>query len=138
MKKNFILGGVSFFMNSKYLGGANNVWSGDRYTHAKHLVTISTAAGRTSFTFYDSAQNWWDGVRDLNEDGLKNALESFLSDASCYDCARDFNDFCEEMGYTIENIREARRAWAGCKRHSEAAQRIFNGSTSAIWDDLTA
>lgn len=138
MKTVFNLNGVEFGMSSRFMGCVSNVWKGDRNSHNKFVITITAAGGRTSFTFYGSAADCWAGVTELDESGLKGALECFLSDASCYDCARDFEDFCSELGYDrIEDYKQARAAYNGCKRHSAAASRVFGSDTSLIWDALT-
>ena len=123
--KTFNFNGTTVRMSAYNQGTVYNVW-GDRLNHYKYIVTVKTDSQKTSFTFHDSHKNWRDNVNELDDEGLKNALYCFLSDASCYDACKDFHDFCTEFGYSsIEDYGKAKRAFDGCKRHSEAANRLF-------------
>jgi len=49
--------------------------------------------------------------------GIADVLPCLFLDASCYENARDFHDFCLEFGYDDETQRDsARHAWEACRR----------------------
>ena len=121
----FNFNGTEIFVNATFVESVNNVW-GDNQWHNKFHVTMRTANGKTAFTFYDSTHNYNAGKYELNADDLKGCIDCYLSDASCYDCSRDFEDFCNEMGYTsMSDYKRAKFAFNGCKRHYEGAIRLF-------------
>ena len=121
----FNFAGFEVVVNATFKESVHNVW-GDNMTHNKFVVTIRTDAGMARFTFYDSFANYQQGKTEPNAEDLKGMLECYLSDASCYDCSRDFVDFCNEFGYTSMNdYHKAKKAFEGCKRHYEGAKRLF-------------
>lgn len=98
----------------------------------KFVVSMKTDSSCTRFTYYGSHNDYINGVNQLNDRQLLEAIDCFFSDASCYDNARSFEDFCEELGYTsMSQYKEAKRAYDGCKRHYYAAFRLFG---SCVWD----
>lgn len=121
----FNFNGTEVKMSAKYVDSIYNVW-GDKQWHNKFIVTIRTANGKTSFSFFDSTYNYNAGKTEIEGDDLKGCLDCFLSDASCYDCSRDFEDFCNELGYTsMSDYKRAKSAYNGCKKHYESAVRLF-------------
>ena len=121
----FNFAGFEVVVNATFKESVFNVW-GDKMTHNKFVVTIRTNAGNTRFTFYDSFANYQQGKTEPDTEDLKEMLECYLMDASCYDCSRDFVDFCNEMGYSSMNdYHKAKKAFEGCKRHYEGAKRLF-------------
>lgn len=56
------------------------------------------------------------GVRDekpLPQPPLEYVLDGYVSDASCYDEARDFNDFAANLGYDTDS-RKAEATYRAC------------------------
>ena len=123
-------------MSATFKGNQYGVF-GDRLTHPHFVVTIKTDNGRTRFNFFASFKDYQDGKETMSRDDLKNALDCFLSDGLSYDNARDFSDFCAEFGYTeMSQYKQARAAFDGCKRHHEAAARIFGPDYYEILNEI--
>jgi hypothetical protein len=68
-------------------------------------------------TFRKELQEW-ESARVPN---LPDVLHSLMSDASCYDSARDFKDFCYDFGYSDDSIR-ARDIYLACGETSKRIQ----------------
>ena len=100
-KTNITLNGVNVTISANCKGTTNAF--DDGLQHYKFVVTIRTNEGTTRFYYYDSFANWQKGTTELSENDLLNAFDCFLSDASCYDGATDFEDFCNNFGYTSMN-----------------------------------
>lgn len=136
-KTNIILNGENVTISATCKGTANAF--GDNLQHYKFYVTIRTSNETAHFYFYYSFANWQKGITELSEDELLNALDCFLSDASCYDGATDFEDFCKEFGYTdISQYKTALRAYNGCKRHYNAVLRLFGENWYIIYNELVS
>ena len=136
MKTTFIFNNTEILVSAKFVESVHNVW-GDRQWHNKFHVTIRTAKGKTSFTFYDSTHNYINGKVELNESDLKGSLDCFLMDASCYDSSRTFEDFCSEMGYKeMSEYNRAKKAFNGCKKHYESAIRLFGENYYEISNEI--
>ena len=137
MKRYFNLGGFSFSASARFVGVVNNAWDGDSNKHNKFTVTVCSDLGRCSFSFFDSFANYAKGVVSLDRSGLLGAIDCLFSDASCYDCCVDFDDFCKELGYTsISEYKEARKAFNGCKKASASVCRVFGSYSDAVRDAL--
>ena len=138
MKTKFNYNGLEFTMSARNAGTVAKVWD-HVATRFKYVVSITTPAGCTRFNFYDSVYNYEKGVNELDRRGLLNALDCFLSDASLYDCACDFDDFCAELGYNeMKDYKRALNAFQGCKRHHVAAVRVFGPEYYNILDEINA
>ena len=136
MKTNFNINGISFSMRANFQDEVFNVW-GDKMNHYKFVVTIRTENGLARFNYYDSFANWQNGKTELNAEDLKGALDCFLSDGSCFASCIDFEDFCSNMGYTsLKDYKKAMMAYNGCKRHHNAACRIFGENYTDILNAL--
>jgi hypothetical protein len=124
-KINVVLNGVNVTISANCQESVSNVWH-DGYNHFKFLVSISANGEKTRFNFFDSFANWQKNKTELAKDDLLNALDCFFSDASCYDGAKDFDDFCSEFGYTeMKQYKQALKSFNGCKRHYNAVLRLF-------------
>ena len=134
MKTLFSYNGIEFTMSARNLGEVFNVW-GDKGTRYKYSVTICTQNGRTSFSYYDSINNYNNGITELDTDDLRRALECFLSDGMSYDCAYNFIEFCDELGYDTDS-RRALRVYNGCRRHHNAAVRVFGSDYAEIYNEI--
>ena len=91
----------------------------DTNWHNKFRVTVSKNGTRRSFNFYDSAHNCEQGIDALDNDALKHALYSFLSDALAGE--QDFIEFCDEFGYDWDSL-SAHRIWKACQRSAKQVQ----------------
>lgn len=97
----------------------------DKTLHNEFSVTISTSAGRTSFKFYGSQQEYQSGIDTLEGNNLKHALYCFVSDAASGD--QSFENFCSELGYD-EDSRTAERTYKACRKSLEQWNRITNSA----------
>jgi hypothetical protein len=132
----FNYNGQQFTMSATFKGNKYGVF-GDNMTHPAFVVTIKTDNDCTRFNFYASHNDFCNGVTSLDRDGLRNALDCFLSDGLCYDNARDFSDFCADMGYNdIGQYKKALAAWNGCKRHHATAARLFGSNYAEIINEI--
>ena len=126
MKTTFNFSGLEIIMNAACKGAKRNVWDNDNMTHFRFIVTISVNGEKVSFTYYDSFANWQKNITKLDADALKTALDCFLSDAMCYENARDFQDFCADFGYDpFEDRAKAMNVFRGCEKHFNNALRLF-------------
>lgn len=133
----FNYNGTAFKMSATFKGYKSGVFD-DNMTRPHFIVSIRTEDGnRTRFNFYGSFNDYQKGKKEMNRDDLRDALECFLSDGLCYDNARDFSDFCADMGYNdMSQYKRARAAWNGCKRHHEAAARLFGNNYAEILNEI--
>jgi len=105
----------------------------DNY-HNAFKVTVIRDKVRRSFMFYDSAHNHQQGIDTLNNDALKHALYSFLSDAQAGE--QDFEEFCSEFGYDTDSLT-AHRIWRACQE-TTAKVSGFGLSEQELIDHLNA
>lgn len=68
----------------------------------------------------------------------KDCLECLLSDASCFECAFDVDDFLREFGYddSLENIRKGERAFKACEKTHKALMRVFGDDLDALREEI--
>lgn len=68
-----------------------------------------------------------------HEPTKEDCLYCLLSDASCYECARDVDDFLTEFGYTddLQSIRKGEKAFKACGRTAAALDRLFTEDEKA-------
>lgn len=57
----------------------------------------------------------------------KDCLYCLLSDASCFNCFANVDDFLTEFGYTdnLQNVRKGEKVYNACKRTAKALNRLF-------------
>lgn len=92
----------------------------------KFKFTVSTEAGRTSFDFFGSVNDWNKNKRSTD---AKFAVYCFLSDALAGE--NSFEDFCSEFGYDTDS-RKAEKIYKACEKSAEKAKRIFSDLYQAI------
>lgn len=97
----------------------------DNYLHNKYAVRVinTDTFASIKFDFYDSASNYTKGVKILDSQALKDALEAFLSDAMAGDM--EYTDFCGEFGYE-QDSRRAKKIHKACIKSKEKAAKISN------------
>lgn len=139
MKTTIELNGVKISISATFLGFFN--WDADERVfdkHPKFRVTIVSNGQRQTFTYYGSIMDYRNNVQELDEQGLCNALECRLMDASAFDNARNFEDFCAELGYErIEGYKKANKAWNGCAQAHAACQRMWGSDYHKLYNQLT-
>ena len=89
--------------------------------HVLYKCRIVTPA-RRRFTF-----DYQCNPSASHEPTKEDCLYCLLSDASCYECAIDVDDFLTEFGYTdsLQDIRKGERAFKSCGRTAAALDRLF-------------
>lgn len=109
----------------------------DNTLHIKFYCTISNPAtgAKMGLTWYDSHNNYMLGKDEIDEAMARLIVYAASSDASCYDCARDFDDFCAELGYDNDS-RRALKIYRACKRISESWGRVSNGLSEETLDEI--
>ena len=136
VRSNFNLGGSAFTLSASCMGVVTDAFGEKSMPRKKYRITVNTDSGKTSFTFFDSVHNYWNGAK-LNASWLLGALECFLSNALCYDNSYNFIEFCDELGYDTDS-RKALRIYNGCKRHAIAAGRVFGDNYADILNEINA
>ena len=114
-----------------------NTDKNDRTLHNKFRCTIYNpeTKAKMGLTWYGSHNDFMTGKDEIDKDIALSIVYAAASDASCYDCTRDFEDFCSEFGYSDDSIR-ALRIYKGCKRISEGWARVSNGLTEETLDEI--
>jgi hypothetical protein len=112
-----------------WAGAKNNTY------HNKFKLSVSTAAGRTSFTFYGSMFDYQNGVTELDAAALRSALQCFFSDASS--ASGSFTDFCSEIGYN-EDSRAAYKIYTACRKSAAKVARLTSTDVYALIEALDA
>lgn len=111
-----------------YVGKMNNPYF-DADSNRHNKVTIRNLATKKSATF-----NYWGSVKQPNqdsEDGLKCALDCILMDISSYECAKNFDDFCSELGYDNDS-RNAERIYNACGKEYEKFMRVVSDDYNIV------
>jgi hypothetical protein len=86
-----------------------------------HMVSLSHGGRTTKFRFTNSIAEFERGKRTLDKSDLKNAFESFISDAiyGTY----DYGTFVSELGYDEWDSR-TKRIWRETQKAAEKAKRL--------------
>lgn len=130
MKTNIEFQNVLFVISAKLIeSGVNFPFCTDNNLHDKYLVSVVCGESKIRFAYYDSEFAFQSGKRELNENDLKNAFCSFVSDAISGKMA--FEDFCSEFGYEISspsghsyNTR-SHSIWTACRRYSDKLDNLL-------------
>lgn len=90
--------------------------------HVLYKCVIVNPANRRRFTF-----DYQCNPSATHEPTKEDCLYCLLSDASCYECAADVDDFLTEFGYTdsLQSIRKGEKAYKACGRTAAAIDRLF-------------
>ena len=109
----------------------------DNTLHIKFYCTITNpeTGAKMGLTWYDSHNNYMLCKDEIDEDMAKSIVYAASSDASCYVCAADFDDFCAEFGYDTDS-RRALKIYNACKRISESWGRVSNGLSDETLDEI--
>ncbi len=110
LDKNFIVTAKHIDTVDKFPFESDNKYDG---YHNVFNVTVKFENKRQSFKFYDSTANYENGITELNNDSLKNALSSFLSDAQA--ATMSFEEFCNGFGYNTDS-RKAVKIYKECQK----------------------
>ena len=88
-----------------------------------YKVTLSKTNNSFKFTvaYNDSVYNSNKGLKpDVND-----IMYCLLTDARCFECSRDFKDFCSEFGYSDDSIK-ALKIYKACKKTRDNLNELFN------------
>ena len=106
------------------LAGNRAGWPSGARHYRVRLVHTNVSTGDT-VTLYDGIYSKGSALPDgVN---LDEVIYSILSDAQCYDSARFFDDFIDELGYPMQTRHErktARDAYDACRDAYDAWQRL--------------
>ena len=105
--------------------------------HNKFRCTISNPVNgrKMQVTWYGSQYDYMKSKSKLDEDMARSVLSSVALDASCYSNARDFKDFCDELGYSDDSIR-ALKIYKACKSEYERWSRISEGLSEESMEEI--
>lgn len=114
-----------------------NTDKNDRTLHNKFRCTIYNpeTKAKMSITWYDSHNNYMLGIDEINEEMARSILLSTALDATSYDTATDFEDFCGEFGYSDDSIK-ALKIYNACKRISKGWERVSDGLGEATTNEI--
>ena len=109
--------GARLIISSKLMeeGVKPPLWDEDpetsRYVHNKFKITVENWDNKkkASFNWYDSYQNYMDGVTKMDEHDILNAVASWLEDASAVE-QTEFEGWADDMGYGSDS-RHAERIY---------------------------
>lgn len=105
--------------------------------HNKFRCTISNPVNgrKMQVTWYGSQYDYMKSKSKLDEDMARSVLNSVALDASCYSNARDFKDFCDELGYSDDSIR-ALKIYKACKSEYERWSRVSEGLSEESMEEI--
>jgi hypothetical protein len=89
--------------------------------HNKFKVKVCKEKKCRSFDFYGSHADMEKGKVSMGRGDLKDAFNSFLSDATYGTMA--FEEFCSELGYD-EDSRTAEKVWKATQKSYEQAKEL--------------
>lgn len=124
MKTNY----KNFEITAVYAGNKCSPWDESNYNYYKISVKNTETRKRTSFDFWCSIAH----SEIENENDILEAFNCFLSDATAGNY--DFDDFYFEF-YGNGEIKNALRAWRGCKKAYKNAIRVV-GNIDTIYNLL--
>lgn len=99
--------------------------------HVLYKCRITTPA-RRRYTF-----DYQCNPSATHEPEKEDCLYCLLSDASCFECARNVDDFLTEFGYTdsLQNIRKGEKAYKACGRTAAAINRLFTDEEKDVLNE---
>lgn len=106
-----------------------------RHCKFRFTITNPVTKQRMTSTFYDSEYNYYQNKHEMDEDMARSMINCVVSDAECYDCSRDLEDFCSNFGYNPYDIR-AHRIYKACKLMSEKVERVFDGLSGETMEEI--
>lgn len=82
-------------------------------------VIVSPARRRFTFSYQCNPNH--------KRPNLKDCLHCLITDADCYEGARDVDDFLREFGYDgdLESVRKGEKAFKACGHTAKALARLF-------------
>lgn len=105
--------------------------------HNKFRCTVSNPQNgrKMSVTWYGSQKDYWEGKSEIDEGMVRSILSSIYLDASCYNCSRDFSDFCAEFGYSDDSMR-AMKIYKACKSEAERWAKVSEGLDERTLEEI--
>ena len=101
----------------------------ERASAANHYRCLIRAGGRRMTVHYSMGSAW------TAEPELEDVLYSLALDASGFESAGGFEDWCGEYGYDTDS-RRAERTWRSVERQSQALKRVLgeSGYRRLLWE----
>lgn len=141
MKTNIELNGVKISISARFVEFDKPAWDNKEWhPHFKIRVRVNNPVyiQRThTYDFWGSIMDYRNNKQELNERELLECLSCLFSDASAFDCNRDFVEFCREFGYErIDDYHYAMRTYKACEQAHKACVRLFGKYYGSVHNDL--
>ena len=141
MKTNIRLDGVDVTISARFVGFDKPQWDehGDWHPHFRITVRTDNSYTKRSYTYdyWCSIMDYRANKQELDERELLECLACLFSDASAYDCNRDFVEFCREFGYErIEDYHYAMRTYKACEKAHRKCEELFGRFYGGAHNDL--
>ena len=89
----------------------------------EYRVYLSYNGKKCSLSYHDNY---------LNKVEKSNVIYCLLMDAMAYESSMNFDDFCNEFGYSTGSITDTLKAYKGCKKNYDKVHRLFSESEIEI------
>ena len=104
----------------------NGLFSKD---HVKYDCVIRYNGKDFSFTYQCNPK--------YSQPTKENCIGSLLSDASCFECSSDFEQFCDDLGYTkISEYKKAQSIYNACGKVANFLSMAFTDEEREELDEL--
>ena len=104
----------------------NGLFSKD---HVKYDCVIRYNGKDFSFTYQCNPK--------YSQPTKENCIGSLLSDASCFECSSDFEQFCDDLGYTkISEYKKAQSIYNACGKVANFLSMAFTSEEREDLDEL--
>ena len=104
----------------------NGLFSKD---HVKYDCVIRYNGKDFSFTYQCNPK--------YSQPTKENCIGSLLSDASCFECSSDFEQFCDDLGYTkISEYKKAQSIYNACGKVANFLSMAFTSEEREELDEL--
>ena len=114
----------------------STIWSGkhdpELYSN-RFRVTVKTEEGTTSFKYHGSHHDYLQGIVELNDSALLNALFCFVSDA--VSGSEPFSEFCRNFGYE-ERTAEAEKVYKACQASTAKLHKVYSDDVHELLNEL--
>ena len=89
--------------------------------HNNYNVYLKINGVKYKTEFHDSVYNYVHKTRSSNVD----IFACIFRGKECADSVRNFQEFCEMLGYEIEELRKAQKVYRECKRTQQYFKKVL-------------
>lgn len=137
MKTTIELSGVKISISARFVEFDHPKWDMNSDWHPHFRISVRANNHSHTYDYWGSLMDYRNNKQELSEHELLECLSCLFSDASAYDCNRDFVEFCREFGYErIEDYHYAMRTYKGCEQAHKACERLFGKYYGSVHNDL--